>query len=630
MTILALLLLAVPAALGCCIALATRLSDEKVETLLLGITGGLVAFSTASFFASVWFSLSTALLWLMLGAAIALGLGVAMRYSVMARWRELVLDRAALGLLVLIAPVSIVISSKLLFHNGTELVTGILNAWGDLGWHLSVITLLGAQPAFPPEDPILAGTPLVYPFMADFQSSTLLAAGASYQKSVVTPAFVLIPAFFVLFFRLSRRLTGAAGPAAVAVVLLFFGGSTLGWMQLGPDLEESGRSLWEFATNLPRDYTGNGGDPNGYHFLNVITSSLLPQRSFLFGMPLAVAILLLLLPGCEEPRATRFCAAGLLAGLMPLAHAHTVLALAPVVVLLAAQDLAAHRQRVRPVIQRWAAFGATALVVGLPQVAYYFGSEATGTMLPRWDPGWTLGEHEPLRFWVQNTGVLLPLSILGLFRPMPTNARLFAFAGLALFAVGNLFLFAPWPWDNFKLLIFWLILSLPAISWLIGRALFSRQWLARAAAALLVAIHILSGALDLWRLALPNGPTWGEWSPAAVELAAAIREVTEPGATILTAPYHNTPVALAGRPLYIGFPGHVWSHGKSHWAREQSLRGFYEGEVEELAETRVDYVVVGPVERSRFNVVVRREWEPVAEVADYALYRIPRDRRERR
>lgn len=630
MTLLALLLLVVPAALGCCIALATRLTDERVEALLLGTTGGLVAFSTASFFASVWFSLSTGLLWLMVAAAVALGLVVALRHSVLDRWRELVLDRTALGLLIMFAPLSIVISSKLLFQDGTELLTGVLNAWGDLGWHFSVITLLGAQPAFPPEDPILAGTPLIYPFMADFQSSTLLAAGASYEKSVVAPAIVLVPTFFVLFFRLSRRLTGAAGPATIAVLLLFFGGSTLGWMQLGPDLEESGLSLWEFATNLPREYTGKGHDPNGLHFLNIITSSLLPQRSFLFGMPLAVSILLLLLPQGEGPQPSRFGAAGVLAGLMPLSHAHTVVALTPVILLLAARDLAVQRRELRPAIQRWAVFGVTALVVGCPQIAYYFQSDTTGAMLPRWDPGWTLGEHEPFRFWVQNTGALLLLSILGLSRPTPTNARLFSLAGLALFALGNLFLLAPWPWDNFKLLIFWLILSLPAIASLLGRVLSSKRWIARGAAALLIAIHMLSGALDLWRLALPSNPSWGEWSPAAVEFADSIREVTEPGSTILTAPYHNSPVALAGRPIYLGFPPHVWGHGKAFSAREQSLQGFYEGDVEELAEEQVDYVVVGPVERSRFEVVVRRDWEPVAEVADYALYRMPRESRERR
>src|SRR3989344_4567496 len=86
-----------------------------------------------------------------------------------------------------------------------------------------------------------------------------------------------------------------------------------------------------------RVYTGSGGDTDGFHFLNPILSLFLPQRSFLFGIPLALAILTLLISVGRRERAYLF--AGIAAGLLPLFHGHTVLALLPPIIALAIHDL---------------------------------------------------------------------------------------------------------------------------------------------------------------------------------------------------------------------------------------------------------------------------------------------------
>ena len=620
--LIALLFLA-PALLGCCIALRAQLAREKITLVLIGATGGIVAFTTLILLLSTLWSLTPVLLWVTVGYTLLATIELGRRSHAWSQWRRLRLDEANFLVLICVTALGSVLSSKLLLDNGNELATGILNAWGDLGWHFSVITRLAELQTLPLEDPILAGTPLVYPFLSDFFSSILLVAGASYATSVVLPACVFIGVFFGLFFALARQLLGDRTSALIALILLFFGGSTLGWTQIAADFRAADASLWQFITHLPRDYSGNGVNLEGYHFLNIITSSLLPQRSFLFGMPLAISILLLLLPRDGTHATPRFIAAGCLSGLLPLAHAHTVLALLPAIGLLALTELIRKHRDFRRVLRRWITFSLVALAVGLPEVAYYLGSETSSTMMPRWEPGWTSGDRSFAWFWFQNVGLLLPLSILALFTRAPYLTKLLALGGLVLFAFGNLFLLAPWGWDNFKILIFWLILSLPAISYLIGLAFASKHRLVKVGVVVGLAIHTLSGGLDLWKTSLPNAATWGEWNPSAVELAETIRRTTPLSATIVTAPYHNTPVALSGRALYLGFSGHVWSHGKAHWAREQALRAFYEGSSEPLPEIRPDYVVVGPVERAKFNVVIQPSWELVSEVAEYSLYRLP-------
>src|SRR6266542_1950489 len=62
--------------------------------------------------------------------------------------------------------------------------TGVLNNFGDLPFHLNVITGFAYGNNFPPEDPTFAGVRFTYPFISDFISAMYVLCGASLRQSI--------------------------------------------------------------------------------------------------------------------------------------------------------------------------------------------------------------------------------------------------------------------------------------------------------------------------------------------------------------------------------------------------------------------------------------------------------------
>jgi hypothetical protein len=601
---------------------ACRVFTEKMITTLIGVIGGLTLATTLLYLTTFLWPLGAVSMLVVAAIMVALLLVLVYIRHIWPDWWQLPTDYVALTILLFTLALFSLIAPKLLIETPNGLYTGIINAYGDVAWHTSIITMFAEGGYGPlPENPIFAGTRLIYPFLADFLSAGFLVSGLTLVQSIVWPALFLIPLLLTLLYCFVRELTHSRLAGVIAMLLFLFGGATFGFVRFTGDWQASGQTLPEFLLHLPnRDYSGVGTDTEGFHFLNPVSSLLLPQRNFLFGIPLALSILSLLIVGnsqAPEQRKWTYALAGLFSGLLPLFHAHTVLALA--VTIMALVSLHRHKQ--------WLVFIVIAGVIGLPEVLYHVSdlSNSDGSFF-RVAPGWMAGERNWLIYWLQNTGLLLPLTLVGLVLPAPRVVKALAVAGLLIFVATNIWLFAPWAWDNFKLIIFWLILSLPLISWLMMYAIRASQLkIAQAAVFLLLGLHLLSAGLDIWKLALPTATEWQEWPPAAIQAAQMIQAATQPGERIVTAPIHNSPVALAGRLSYLGLAAHVWSHGKIPWVREQALEHFYRGQIQTLPEVSVTYVLVGPDERIKYQPVTPHPtWQLVASEGSYQLYKISR------
>jgi hypothetical protein len=627
----AILWLLIPALFGISLVLRLRLVPEKVAALVIGTTFGLTTFVTAAYVLTLNTNLAGWLprFFLLLTAAIIPALWLKNRQAARAAWqdfKQLPLDRGAAGVLIGTGLLFSILAPKLLITDTQGLTTVIVNAYGDIAWHLATITQFVAGQSIPPENPIFAGTKLLYPFLTNFQSALMLAQGGSLSDSINLQAWVMIPLLLSGIYCLARSLTLNRLAAGLTTLLFLGGGATLGWLHFAPLWRESGLGLGEFLLHLPfRDFSGAGADPDGFHFLNATTSLLLPQRTFLMAFLLATSILTLLLSGSSATRRSRFVIAGVLAGLTPLFHAHSVVALFPAIVALAIADTLTHQRSLLAWSKTWLWFVVPALVLGLPEIYYYVhGSAAEGSFL-RWGPGWLAGEENFIWYWFKNTGLLLPAVVVGFSLPAPRLAKVFALVGLGLFTFANMFLLAPWAWDNFKIFVYFFLFTLPLASWVAAQYITKPRTVYLPTVVIyLVGLHLISGGLDTWKLALPTASQWPVWGKEGMAFAQEVVVATKPGERILTAPTHNSPIVLSGRARYLGYSAHVWSHGGYPWVREEAIADFYNGLITTLPEATVQYVLVGPQERHAYpDLVIQPDWHLVLDYDQYQLYRLP-------
>jgi hypothetical protein len=305
--------------------------------------------------------------------------------------------------------------------------------------------------------------------------------------------------------------------------------------------------------------------------------------------------------------------AGLLAGVLPLFHAHSVVALVPVIILFFFYR--PHRS--------WYIFFLTAAISGLPGVLYFITSPSSASASPHLQLGWMAHNQSFIIFWLKNSGLLLPIALLGFFLPATKTAKLLAGAGLLLFLIANIWRFAAWEWDNTKIFVYWLLFTLPLVASATVALWHKSKFYFRSVILAVVIFHLLSGSIDVFRLTLPNVPSWPEWDRTAIAMAESIRTHTARNDVILIAPYHNSPAALSGRPVYLGFPGHVWTHGGDHTAREESIRLFYNGQLSAMPQIQPQYLVVGPVERAFYpQLTIKPNWQLISQHQEYSLYQI--------
>ena len=97
-------------------------------------------------------------------------------------------ESSAIGYFLFYAVVAVIfwkVFSRAVIEDNTGLSTGLLNNFGDLPFHLSVITSFAFGNNFPPEDPTYAGVRFTYPFLSDFVSAVFVKCGADLRESML-------------------------------------------------------------------------------------------------------------------------------------------------------------------------------------------------------------------------------------------------------------------------------------------------------------------------------------------------------------------------------------------------------------------------------------------------------------
>jgi hypothetical protein len=275
----------------------------------------------------------------------------------------------------------------------------------------------------------------------------------------------------------------------------------------------------------------------------------------------------------------------------------------------------------------------TVAIVAAPSLAWLFSGSgmAARAFLAR-QVGWDHGADNVFWFWLYNTGLVLPALVVALVwrgrEPIvPRRLALFLLPFAGLFIVPNLLRLAPWMWDNIKFLFYWYLASTPILALLLVRLWRRPAAWAKALAVLTGVSLTLAGALDVWRV-VSRQSAQRIFDKPGMAFARLVIENTAPRAVIVRQPTYNHPVLLTGRRSYLGYAGHLYSQGLDPGRREQDVDGLYRGlpgSIERMRSAGVDYVVVGPMERSGYpvNDELMSSLPLVGEMNGFRLYRIP-------
>jgi hypothetical protein len=634
-------------------ALLTLPIIEKMRAptrIAIGSVVGIAALSWVAFLTALPLGLNAISIGVTV-AIFAISLAIQLRFigrdRIVAALREYRLGPGACAYYAAWAALLAWLFSRVVMFYPDGMHTAPANNYGDLPFHFSVITSFAYGENMPPQNPIFAGMKFTYSFLIDFLTAFFMRCGADWRSAFFVENIALALALVGLIETLTLKIFNNIVAARIAPVIFLFNGG-LGFINFFREFKAQPDSLFNFLSHLPKTYTMNAdlalaSNNVPLRWGNVFTTLLIPQRSMLFGLPFVALIILLWwmaveetgrrgdgetgrgrdifssfprLPVSPSPRRRYLLAAGILAGLLPMLHAHgffsVMIASAPMALLFRSKD--------------WAAFFAPAAALAAPQAWYLSGAQIRSGLFKPLDKWWEAGDSNPLLFWAVNAGVFILLLVVALStRKIASSRQALFYAPFALwFFVPNSVALAPWTWDNIKVLIYWSLASTPFVAAALAYLFTRRFIIARGLATVLLIGLTFSGALDVTRALSPaeNLKVFGQ---AELEVAALLREKIPPRALILHAPIHNSVVALSGRQSVIGYPGHLWTHGIDYAQRELDVKTIYSGGqqmIQPLSSLGVDYVIVGPAERSQLAVDESYFTSLYKVVIDHVGYRV--------
>ncbi len=489
--------------------------------------------------------------------------------------------------------------------------------WADWALHMGDVSSFAFGENFPPKDPRYAGFSHSYHYLTSVTAAALVQFGVPVTTALTLQSFVLSLFLLLSIYAFAVRLTDDRAVASVTTALFLLGG-TLGWVLTVAEMNGQHSVMSVLAG---QSWDAARQEAANFRFQNVFFSLIQPQRSFLYGIPLGLLSLTFLLEGIESWRRNAFLAAGLVAGLLPLANLSILLSLAlitPVLFLLFPARL-------------WFVFFAVWAVIGLPQLLLQQGGSAGAASAFRIQIGWIASPDYWVWFWLKNLGLLIPLLLIAIWKGdlIAATRRRFLLAFMPLFIVANLFVFQPWDWDNTKILLLWFLASAIFVSSLLvdtwrKHPAFTVRFMITLVMLTMIASGVLANLNQLRGRERQLMLTSEE-----LDFASQVKTSTAPGSLIAVGLQHNHPVPmLSGRPVLMSYPGWLWSHGRDYREREEDLRTIYRigpEAMQKIEQYKVDYIVVGPNEQSQLGAdrgMMASRFQSVVSTANYELFAV--------
>lgn len=477
---------------------------------------------------------------------------------------------------------------------------GHINLYGDLVFHLSLINKFLSSNKLLIDNPIMAGTKVGYPILADLITAQITKiTNISFALFISTFPIGILGIYtarlFIKSFLKSEKIVFLS-------LLLFFINGGFGFYYFLQDLFFSQKPFLQFLMSMPRQYTDI--KDNGYWWINTYLAYFLPQRSFLFAFPITLVALILLYKGVKGNRRKYFFLAGILSGVLPLVQAHSLFLLFLISLIVCPVSIFKSKNR-KAMFWDWFIFALITVFLSIPLLMVITPPQNLLHFIT-YKPGWT-AEENIIWFWLKNLGLFAPMLAISLVWLFKKNKSLFYvyLPFLAVFILSNIFIFQPWDFDNSKLLVYWFFVSCIVVAYFLYDQLFRGIFLKKIAGIIIVFLMIFAGSLDLLRTFTPV-TSYKIFSSNDTEVADNIKKTTSKDSIFVTAQNHNNPIAaLSGRSIFLGFEGWLWSHGIDYSQREKDVHVIFLGSQESeslIKQYKINYVTIGPQERAQFSI----------------------------
>lgn len=424
----------------------------------------------------------------------------------------------------------------LIYSAGDNLLILSPNNLGDLSLHIGLVRYLASGVPFWPDSLILTGVPLTYPIGADLVNAIGEVLGVDTFRGLIVAGLI------------GSALTAGAlwmWGRAFAIAAFLFNGGLAGFVFFRTFATD------DFQTELV--------------WKSLFLSMFVTQRGLLIAIPAGVLLL------CAwrdryfrgKPSVPQWVE-WLLYAAMPLFNIHAFLYLSLILL-----GLFLFRPGQRFSVFRLVAAAVIPASILVALITGFF--SATSAM--RWLPGWMM-ETEGWRVYWHDFGISLPLVIILcvlVARQKDAEARYFAWSSALVFLLGSLVVFAVWPWDNLKLVI-WSWLAVAPYLWtnLLARV----HWLGRSALCFVLffsgAISLVGGLDTRHGYFLARKSELAAWKMATIDLPASTRFAITPD--------YNHPLILLGRKVVCGYDGHLWSHGLPYEEKYAMLKAALAGQ----------------------------------------------------
>lgn len=471
------------------------------------------------------------------------------------------------------------------YNSRGDIVTGYPIVWADWAAHLTYASVFAYRD---PSDwfvshPLYASTKFSYPFLPDAISGLLMRAGIDIVPAFVIPSILATIVLLYVLYRFAYHFTGRM-TAAVLVICLFFFSGGLGFLFSGQV-----NTPFDWFTYLPG---------HGVNFINFIVGEMIPQRSFLFGLSIALVIILIL-ERIVAHTANKYLVilGGLLAGTLTVIHPHSLI----VIIIVSAIYAICHRSRYRLFLL----YAATsAILIGIYWVVFLNSSGAGH--IPHWQPGWMASNYNFVVFELLNFGLLLPLGIYSAWKQHWLKHPLFISA-VTIFITCHLFSFQAWEWDNTKIFTYaYLFLLIPIakqiVSWFGNHSSYINKFLAL----LCIVVLSASGIADIIRMSHFDEHTYTLVGAKEIESVEKFRHDVPSSSIIITGPRSNQPYTMLGNAqTLMGYDGWLYSYGIDYTATKQAIKRIITGSSDArqlLKYYRVSYIIVDDDLRSHYTV----------------------------